>query len=180
MRASGRHMRRDTRVLAAALLAAAALLFAAAPAVANVPAGVMTPADVIEIDRALDGSVIVTQGEAIGERLRAHGGGSWVNILYDGSAFGIWVPDELSEVVEVFGGYQMTGDTIRVTGVVNVACDTHGGEFDVHAASLDVIQPGGPRDNPVRPWKGAVGAAGLLVALILWQAHRQRRERRML
>jgi hypothetical protein len=152
----------------------------AVPAVAALPEGVMTPAEVITIDRALDGSAIMTQGEAIGERIRAHGGGWWINILHEGSALGIWVPDELSETVGIYGDYQHNGDVVRVAGVVNVACATHAGEFDVHASSLAVIESGGPRDNPVQLWKGVIGLGGLILALILWRSHRQRRDRRML
>ncbi|MBE0417093.1 MAG: hypothetical protein IBX63_04965 [Coriobacteriia bacterium] len=170
---------RPLRFLAAfaALLAALAL---AVPAVASLPEGVRTPAEVVAIDRVLDGSTVKTQGEAIGERIRAQGGGWWVNILYEGSALGIWVPEELAEVVEVYGNYHQNGDVVRVTGVVNVACNTHSGEFDVHASSIAVIEPGGPRDNPVQFWKGALGLGSLFVALILWRTHRERRERRML
>ena len=152
----------------------------ATPAPAALPEGVMTPAEVVVIDRSLDGSVVDLQGEAIGERIRAHGGGWWINVLGDGTAIGVWADDELAEVVDMFGTYQQNGDTVRVTGVVNVACDQHGGEFDVHASSIAVVEPGGPRDNPVHLWKGAVGLAGLVLALVLWQAHRRRRERRMI
>lgn len=164
----------------AALTALVTSLVCAVPAVASLPVGVMTPAEVITIDRALDGSTIKTQGEAIGERLRAQGGGFWINILYEGSAIGIWVPVELAEAVNIFGDYHQNGDVVRVTGVVNVACDTHGGEFDVHASSIAVVEPGGPRDNPVQVWKGVIGLAGLVVAFLVWRTHRQRRERRMI
>jgi hypothetical protein len=166
--------------LLGALAALATALVCAVPAAASLPAGVMTPAEVIAIDRALDGSTIETQGEAIGERLRAHGGGYWINILHEGSAIGIWVPVGLADVVSIFGDYHQNGDIVRVTGVVNVACDTHGGEFDVHASSIAVVEPGGPRDNPVQLWKGVIGLAGLVVASLAWRAHRQRRERRMI
>ena len=152
----------------------------AAPASAALPEGVMTPAQVVGIDRSLDGSVVELQGEAVGEHIRAHGGGWWINVLGDGTAIGVWATDELAEVVDVFGTYQQNGDIVRVTGIVNVACDQHGGEFDVHASSIAVVEPGGPRDNPVHLWKGAVGLAGLVLALVLWQAHRGRRERRMI
>ena len=163
----------------AMLAALATSLTCVVPAAASLPVGIRTPAELIAVDRSLDGSTIKTQGEAIGERLRAQGGGSWINILHEGSAIGIWVPVEFSDVVTTFGGYHQNGDVVRVTGVLNVACDTHGGEFDVHASSIAVIEPGGPRDNPVQLWKGVVGLVGLLVALLAWRAHRQRRERRM-
>ncbi len=172
--------RTGLRWMAVSLCAAAALLATIAPAPAAPPAGVLTPAQVVEIDRALDGSVIELQGEAIGESLRAHGGGRWINLLGDGTAIGVWMTEEQAATVRLFGDHRTDGDIVRVTGVVNVSCDQHGGEFDVHAESVFVIEPGGPRDNPVQPWKGAVGLGGLFLAFGLWRAHRARRDRRML
>ena len=44
---------------------------------------VLSPAEVVDIDRFLDGEVIGVEGEAVGEALRAMGGGWWVNLLGD-------------------------------------------------------------------------------------------------
>lgn len=181
-----RTLRTGLRSMAVSLCAAAALFVIVAPAPAAPPAsaapptGVLTPAQVVEIDRALDGSVIELQGEAIGESLRAHGGGRWINLLGDGTAIGVWMTEERASTVRLFGDHLTNGDVVRVTGVVNISCEQHGGEFDVHASSVDVLERGGPRDNPVQPWKGVVGLGGLLLAFGLWRAHRARRDRRLL
>ncbi|MBW6467646.1 MAG: hypothetical protein K0B85_00570 [Coriobacteriia bacterium] len=140
----------------------------------------MSPAEVVAIDRARDGSVIVVEGEAIGEHLRARGGGRWVNILGDETGLGIWVTDAMAEGIEYFGDHRHDGDIVRVVGVVNIACDQHAGEFDVHAESLATIAVGGPREMEIQPIKGVVGAAGMVLAFLLWRYYRQRRERRML
>lgn len=140
----------------------------------------LSPAEVVEIDRAADGSVIVVEGEAIGEHLRARGGGRWVNILGDDVGLGIWVTEEMAESIEYFGDHRNDGDIVRVVGTLNVACDVHDGEFDVHAQSFAVISRGGPREQEIEPIKGVVGVAGMGIAFVLWRTYRQRRERRML
>jgi len=140
---------------------------------------VMSPAEVIAIDRDRDGTRVTVEGEAVGESLRAVGGGRWVNILGDEVGLGIWMTDEMAEKIEHFGDYRYDGDIVRVTGIVNVACEEHGGEFDVHATEVMVVDRGQPRDTPVRPWRGVVGFVGICVALVLAQVYRGRRERRM-
>jgi hypothetical protein len=151
-----------------------------AAAVASESGEAMSPAEVVAIDRALDGSVVIVEGEAIGEHLRARGGGRWVNILGDEVGLGIWVTDAMAEGIEYFGDHRHDGDIVRVVGVVNIACDEHAGEFDVHAESFTTIASGGPREMEIQPVKGLVGAAGMVVAFFLWQLYRRRRERRML
>ncbi|MBS3956018.1 MAG: hypothetical protein KGZ40_00580 [Clostridiales bacterium] len=140
----------------------------------------LSPAEVVEIDRALDGHEIVVEGEAIGEHLRAMGGGRWVNILGDEVGLGIWVTDEMAARIEHFGDYRHTGDIVRVTGIVNIACEEHGGEFDVHATSLEIISRGEPRPQDIEPMKGVIGGVGLVFAYGLWWLYRMRRDRRMI
>ncbi len=139
----------------------------------------MSPAEVVAIDRARDGSVITVEGEAIGEDLRAYGGGRWVNILGDEVGLGIWMSEEMAGEIENFGDYRHSGDVIRVTGVVNIACDEHAGEFDVHARGLTVVSRGEPREVKVEPLKGIVGLAGIALAFFLWRSYLRRRERGM-
>lgn len=167
-------------LLAVALGVALGLFWPACLAAAETAGGAMSPADVVNIDRAQDGRVVTVEGEAIGEHLRAAGGGRWVNIIGEGVGLGIWVSDEMAERIENFGGYRRNGDVVRVVGVVNIACEEHAGEFDVHADTLVVVSRGGPRETEIDPVRGVAGAAGIVVALLLWQLYRHRRERRML
>ncbi|MCX8007005.1 MAG: hypothetical protein N3B11_02690, partial [Coriobacteriia bacterium] len=88
----------------------------------------------------------------------------WVNLLEDGTAVGVWMPREMAAKIERWGGYRQTGDTVRVTGVVNLACDRHGGDLDVHASRIEAIVPGALREESVRPFEAVVGALGFVVA----------------
>lgn len=170
-------MRRFPAVVALSLVL---LACGAGPLLAQFADAPLSPAEVVEIDRALDGTVVTVEGEAIGEHLRALGGGRWVNLLGDEVGLGIWVTDEMAAQIENFGDYRQNGDTVRVVGTVNVACVRHGGEFDVHADSLQIIARGEARPVGIQPLKGVGGIAGLMVAFSLWRLYRRRRDRRMI
>lgn len=140
--------------------------------------GVLSPAEVVEIDRARDGTLIIVEGEAVGEHLRAVGGGRWVNILGDDVGLGVWVTDDMAQRIENFGDYRHDGDVIRFTGVLNISCVEHDGEFDVHARGMEVISLGSPREPEIEPWKGFAGVAGIGVAAGLWVLYRRRRDQK--
>ena len=120
-------------------------LLLSVPVLASAAGEVLDPAEVIEIDRARDGETIVIEGEAVGDVLRAMGGGHWVNVLGDEVGLGVWMDDDQVARIENLGEYQHSGDRIRVTGELNIACAEHGGEFDLHAESVEVIERGQPR-----------------------------------
>ncbi len=168
------------RFLACIALSVAVLALGAAPLFASFADEPLSPAEVVDIDRALDGIELTVEGEAIGEHLRALGGGRWVNLLGDEVGLGIWVTDEMAARIENFGDYRQNGDFVRVVGTVNIACDQHGGEFDVHAASLEIVSRGDARPQNIQPIKGVVGIAGLIVAFGLWRLYQSRRDRRMI
>lgn len=164
-------MRRATT----ALLAIAALLVGLLPpaAVAQEAVPVSVP-EVVARAAELDGKAVVFEGEAIGEALRADKSSVWVNVLADGAAIGVWMPREMARSIGRWGGYRQTGDTVRVTGVVNLACDRHGGDLDVHAMSLEVIERGIERVETVRLLDGLLGAAGFALAAAALLAARRR------
>ncbi|MDA3935311.1 MAG: hypothetical protein PF636_00400, partial [Actinomycetota bacterium] len=128
------------------LLCCVGVLVFALPMVALAVDGSLTPADVVEIDRGLDGTYIEFQGEAIGEALRADSEHVWVNVLGGGMAVGVYLPSTSAELIETFGDHRHDGDVVRVGGIVNVGCDQHAGEFDVHAATFEIISRGSVRD----------------------------------
>lgn len=170
-----------TRWLSTVLIAVLASVVVAVPAFADTLEEVpLSPAEVVAIDRALDGTRVVVEGEAVGESLSARGGGRWVNILGEGVGLGIWITDEMADVVDNYGDYQHDGDIVRAVGTLHVACAQHAGEFDVHAERLEVVEHGGPRQMNVDVTKGLVGAAGLIVAFVLYRWYQYRRDRRML
>jgi len=95
----------------------------------------------IENAKFYDGRTIVYTGEAVDAIMR-RGEYGWVNV-YDGDeAIGIWCPAVLLDRIRLVGNYKTKGDTVRIVGVFNRACQEHGGELDIHADTLTVSKPG--------------------------------------
>jgi len=120
----------------------------------------------------LDGASVTLEGEVVSEVLDGGEGHVWVNVLSEGVAIGVWAPEGSVADLEVFGDWGHTGDRVRVTGVFSEACDTHGGDLDVHATSITLLERGVPRQHPVSFWKLGVGLAGVSLALL---GHRRMR-----
>ncbi len=138
----------------------------------------MTPAALVIIDRERDGTRVTIEGEAIGEDLHADSRNRWVNILGGGTAVGVFMLNQDAGIIGSYGGYAQSGDVLRVTGVVNVACAQHAGEFDVHAEQVEIVSRGSATTRTPEPWKGVVGIVGVLVfiAQTRWFRYRATRE----
>lgn len=159
------------------LLALLVALLLCGPAAAHAADDPLTPGDVVEEPRAYDGASVVVQGEAIGDVLRADDEHRWVNVLGGGAAIGVYMPTGMADEIKHLGIFKTFGDTVAVRGVVNLACEQHGGEFDIHAEELEIVEPGGPRENPVDPWKLAMGLGLLALGLVEYRVYRARKNR---
>lgn len=137
--------------------------------------GALTPAQVVEIGLARDGVDVLVQGEALGEALVAPGGKRWVNILGDGTAVGVVLEAVDVEAIERFGEYRQRGSTLLVEGVVNSACDEHGGDLDVHATSVRIIDEGYSSPHAVHPLKLVFATLSAGLAMLLWWRYRRMR-----
>lgn len=89
----------------------------------------------------LDGRVIVFEGEAIQDVMvrTTHG---WVNVRDAANAIGIWASAKDLKKIKLTGGYGRQGDRVRVTGVFHAACPVHGGDLDIHADRLEIVERG--------------------------------------
>ncbi|MHB9003538.1 MAG: hypothetical protein ACYC6C_05680, partial [Coriobacteriia bacterium] len=108
-------------------------------------------------------------GEAIGEDLRADADHRWINLRSDGTAVGVYVTDAVAETITTYGTGKHIGDTITAIGTLNVACDTHAGEFDIHADRIELTRPGRPIENGPEWWKAAVGLLAAGVGFAEWR-----------
>ncbi len=98
---------------------------------------------IIENASKLNGQVILYKGEAIGDIMyRDNGQYGWINVNDGKSAIGIWSVKENLEKISVVGGYSQTGDTLLITGRLNAACEEHGGDLDIHAEDIEIIEKG--------------------------------------
>jgi hypothetical protein len=160
-------------LLVAALAAAFGLAGALAPESAH--AAWRSPAEIVQEADQLDGRTVPLAGEAIGDKMRADSEHVWINVLGDGIAVGVYIPDELAEPVTGLGDYDRVGDRVNVEGVVNVACEQHGGDLDVHAVRLDVLEPSTSVEHYVPVWEGVLGVALIVGAGFLFRSYRARR-----
>ncbi len=167
-----------TRGVLATLVFAVAVAIAATPAHA-LAAGeeILSPATVVERGRELDGTEVLVSGEALGETLHAGTGHRWVNVTQDGTGVGLWIENDLAERIEFFGKHGVRGDTVTARGVVNVACEQHAGEFDIHVSEIVALETGEHVPEPIGWWKLGVGLAGILVGYAEYRLYVRRRER---
>jgi len=136
-------------------LAAAVALTALLPAAAQ--ARIVTSTEQIEQNKKWNGKTISYRGEVVGDILH-RGDFAWINVnddTYQGlnveeghklagynSGQSIWVPSHLVAQITYLGRYSASGDKVEVTGVFHSACPEHGGDMDIHAASLTVVERG--------------------------------------
>ncbi len=142
-----------------------ALVFASpAGAGASQDTKMLTGTSILDQRAALDGTSVTFEGEAIGEALHADNGGVWLSVLSDGTALGVYLPADQAEVIETYGDYNHTGDTVRVSGEYHRACKQHGGDMDIHATSIEVVARGSVQEHPIDSRKAIIAAAGFVVA----------------
>lgn len=138
----------------------------------------MSVGELTSAHSSLDGSLVTFAGEAIGEALGSHRDWKWVNVLGEGAAVGVVVQAAWVERIDRFGDYHNNGTRVQVTGTLNIACDEHGGDFDVHATSFEVIEKGSDREHEFQPerivWALGLGVVAVVLAVVYGQAKRRR------
>lgn len=180
---------RTTRSLAAAVLLGL-LLLAPGCAASGTPEpspNDASSAELVESPKEFDGEEVTFRGEAIGEAM-VRGDMAWIHInddayyvknVEEGAELGgyntgmaVWVPSKLTEDIEYFGDYKHEGDIVEVEGTYNAACAEHGGDTDIHASALEVIEAGHTVDDPIHPEKVVWAVVLGLIALALYLVNR--------
>lgn len=176
---------RTTRLaLALALLALVALTAGCRAAGTPEPSpNESSSADLVEQPKEFDGESVTFAGEVIGEAM-ARGDMAWLHInddayylrnVEEGAQLGgyntgmaVWLPAGLTEEIEYFGDYEHEGDIVEVEGVFNAACPEHGGDMDIHATALSVLEQGHEVVDEVKPQKVVWAVVLAVVALALY------------
>lgn len=162
---------------------------------ADTPQGVLVDSvSLVENARSWDGREVSFRGEAIGERM-VRGLHAWIHLnddvymwknIEEGAELGgynsgqaIWASAESAARIVYFGDYAHEGDVVEATGRFNAACPEHGGDMDIHATRLAIVQVGHPVGHIANAPRAAVAFALVGVAGVLWRVRARRRKRRM-
>ncbi len=141
---------------------------------------VVNSEELIERMDEFDGHEIIFKGEVVGD-VMVRGDYAWITVNDDhysrealheagklkggNSGLGIWLPAAEAEQVKVVGRYGTVGDYVQVRGIFNADCVEHGGDVDIHASSLEVLEPG--RHLDISPgWELYVAAAVAIVFVL--------------
>lgn len=122
--------------------------------------------DLIERYKQYNNKTVVVTGEVIGEQMK-RGEYSWININDGTNAMGIWVKNDLAENIKIFGNYKNKGDIIQVKGVFHINCVEHGGDIDIHADDLSIMERGHNISHPIQSTKKIVASVLTIISIIL-------------
>ncbi len=95
----------------------------------------------IEQAKNLNGKTLIYEGEIVGDMMQRQDH-FWINVQNNGTSIGIWLTSEQRAIIKVAGQYAIKGDQVRIIGQFNQACSEHGGDLDIHASSIEILQGG--------------------------------------
>lgn len=157
------------------LLVIVAILMLIIPAVALAETVSVGSNDLIDRAKDYDGQTVVYEGEVVGDILY-RGDYAWLAVSDGSNTISCFVTKAQAEQISVVGGYGKRGDSVRVTGVFHRACAEHGGDLDLHAASVTVITAGMPLNmTPSRLTVVLAAALPLPAAGLLFLVWKKRR-----
>lgn len=149
----------------------------------------------IEAPKSFDKQTIDFTGEAVGEAMVRNRGtkneGAWIHLNDDAymyraidagaslsgynSGMPVWVtPAALTKAIQHFGGYNQNGDVVKIRGEFHAACAAHGGDMDIHATSLQIVNSGLPIKHPIPKWKILVAVSMVILGLLMWALNKRK------
>lgn len=154
----------------------AALILGWLPAVATAAETAISPPnfnDLIEHAPRYDGQKIRLHGEVIGDIMH-RGNDIWINITDGTNSIGIIAPRAIVPTITFVGDYHTSGDIVEVVGDFYNSDPNYGGDTDVRAYSVKVLEVGSPRAHPISRRRVlatgiAIGIAGILAGIYFKQ-----------
>lgn len=131
--------------------------------------------DLIKDSHAYDQKPIVIEAEVILEVLERDDY-AWINVNDGTNAIGVYLPIEMTKDLDVFGDYNHIGDKVLIEGVFTRNCDEHGGEIDIHATSLTIVEEGYVVERDVSVWKFAFAVISFSLSIIVLFIYRSKRK----
>lgn len=105
---------------------------------------------------------------------------AWINVNDGTNAIGVYVPIEMVKDLDVFGDYNHIGDKVLIEGVFTRNCEEHGGEIDIHATKLTIVEEGYEVKHEVSSLKFILALIGItLSGIVLFMLRKVRRTRKI-
>ena len=120
--------------------------------------------ELVENANMLDGQIVLFEGEVIGDIMN-RGDHAWLNVNDGTRAIGIWAKKDQLNNIDRIGDYFNKGCVIKVVGVFHRACPQHGGDLDIHAEEITILDQGYPIKHPIPGWKIPLAWALFLITL---------------
>ena len=130
------------------------------PTSAKAAAQAVTSTELIEDALTLNGKTLTYRGEVIGDILY-RGDHAWIQVSDGTNAIGCYIPAVQADTVTTVGRYRIVGDTVELTGTFHRDCPEHGGDLDIHADTITVLNKGYKTED--NPSAGLILAAGIFV-----------------
>ncbi len=131
--------------------------------------------DLISQSHAYDEQAITIEAEVILEVLERDEN-AWINVNDGTNAIGVYLPIEMIKELDVFGDYNHKGDVVRVEGIFTRNCDEHGGEIDIHATKLTIIEEGYTISHELSSFKFIFAFMSFTLGVIALFAYRRLRK----
>ncbi len=146
--------------------------------------GVVSIQQLVDHMEEYDDREVTIEGEVVGDVMR-RGEYAWITVnddayseqtLEEGQGFagysnmgiGVWIAAADADSIGFCGGYKVRGDRVLVTGVFHRACPEHGGDTDIHATRMRLVERGHAISHPFDYAMLLVALALLAVSVFLW------------
>jgi hypothetical protein len=153
----------STKILIAALAAVLLML----PGTALGDGAELSSNELIDNAKEYDNREVIYIGEAVGD-IMARADYAWVNVNDGDNAIGVWARIAETSDIGSLGGYTKKGTTVKVAGEFHRACLEHGGDMDIHALDIEILQEGYEilrKTNTVKMSVAFILFAGALICL---------------
>lgn len=131
--------------------------------------------DLISQSHAYDDQAITIEAEVILEVLE-RGENAWINVNDGTNAIGVYLPIEMVKDLDVFGDYNHKGDVVLIEGIFTRNCDEHGGEIDIHATKLTIVEEGYVVTHELSSLKFIIAFMSFTLSVIALFAYRELRK----
>jgi len=133
-------------------------------------APVISAEELLKEAEKYDGKEVIYKGEVIGD-IMIRRDCAWINVRDETGAIGIFCPKELVNEIKHAGSYRFTGDIVSVRGTFHHSCPEHGGDTDIHAGRINIIQKGKTISHPLEPKKVKASIILPVIAFVLAIIH---------